>query len=470
VSKSILTYLLIILGCLGVSAQVDDSTVFLYDDFMNYVRNYHPITVQANLRIDQAENAITQVRGQLDPKLYSDLDQKDFDGKQYYSVWESGLKVPTWFGADFKVGYTQTSGEFLNPENTVPADGQMEIGVSVPVLRNLVYNDRRVAIEQARLLQAGTEQERRAIINELLYEATKVYWYWVQAHAEWRINAQSVEAARVRFIATRRSFFSGDKPAIDTVESLIQYQIRQFNTNESLLKFQNASLVLSNFLWYENQTPLELQESTVPPLPDIFELPVVAADSLQRFIATAAPFHPEVGQIQIALSGLDIQRKLNANNLLPELTVDYSLLSGSLDSWEDYGNSLATSNYKLGVSFSVPLFLRKERGYLDQVKAKIDETASKRELKIRQIENKIRASNNQLENLATQVLLYSQTYQNYESLYQAELRRFQIGESTLFLLNSREQKAIEARQKRAELLTKYQIAYQSIWYSGGVLE
>ena len=169
------------------------------------------------------------------------------------------------------------------------------------------------------------------------------------------------------------------------------------------------------------------------------------------------------------MNNLEIQRKLQANNLLPELTVDYSLLSGSLNSWENYANSLDWSNYKLGVSFSVPLFLRKERGYLNQVRAKIDETASKRDLKVRQVQNKIRASSNELDNLAKQVILYNQSYQNYEQLYQAELRKFQIGESTLFLVNSREIKAIEARLKRAELLTKYQTAYQGVWYSGGVL-
>jgi outer membrane protein TolC len=463
--------------CIGIGlfalqghAQQVDSTVFSYDAFIGYVRQFHPVIVQANLRVDQAENAVTQNQGLLDPKLYSDFNRKDFTGKQYYAVWESGLKIPTWFGADFKVGYERNTGEFLNPEQTVGTDGQMAIGVSVPLLRNLVYNDRRVAIQQAQIIQAASEQERAQAVNDLLYEATKVYWYWVNTHAAWRINAESVTAAQTRFEAVRTSFFRGDKPAVDTLESLIQLQTRLFNAQESYLAFQNASLVLSNFLWYENQTPLELQETTTPPLPDYFELPVMMPDTLTKLIDQAAFNHPEVTQINLAVNNLEIQRKLQANNLLPELTVDYSLLSGSLGSWENYANSLDWTNYKLGVSFSVPLFLRKERGYLNQVRAKIDETASKRELKVRQVQNKIRASANELDNLAKQVVLYNQTYQNYEQLYQVELRKFQIGESTLFLVNSREIKAIEARIKRAELLAKYQIAYQGVWYSGGVLQ
>ena len=462
---------IIFIWCLliGISAFSQDSAVFTYDQFMSYVRNYHPVIVQTDLRVAQAENATMQTRGQLDPKLYSNFNRKDFNNTEYYSVWESGLKIPTWFGADFKVGYDRNTGDYLNPENNVPVDGQLAIGVSVPLLRNLVYNDRRVAIQQAKLLQESTQQERKLAVNALLYEAAKVYWYWVNSHAAWRIHAESVEAAQTRFNAVRSSYLRGDKPAIDTVESLIQLQIRLFNTQEAYLAFQNASLTLSNFLWYEDQTPLELQPTTVPPRPDAFELPVVLPDTLSTLINQVAINHPEVNQINLEISNLDIQRKLQSNNFLPELTVDYSLLSGSLSSWENYANSLDWSNYKLGVSFSVPLFLRKERGYLNQVQAKIDETSSKRDLKVRQVQNKVRAANNELENLAKQVVLYNQTYQNYEQLYQAELRKFQIGESTLFLLNSREIKAIEARLKRAELLSKYHVAYQAVWYSGGVL-
>jgi outer membrane protein TolC len=467
-AKKFLTYLLVILAC-GASAQVD-STIFTYEEYMSYVRAYHPVLVQADLRVQQAEDAVMQSRGQLDPKLYSNFDEKDFDSKIYFDVWESGLKIPTWFGADFMIGYKSNQGDFLNPERNIPEVGQLAIGASMPLLRNLVYNDRRAAITQARVMQESTEEMRRLMINDLFFEATQVYWNWVNTHAAWRINAESVKAAQVRFEAVRTSFFRGDKPAIDTVESLIQLQIRMFNTQEAYLDYINAGLALSNYLWYENQTPLELQETTFPPMPNKVELPAIVQDSLNTFIQRAAPLHPEVNQINLFITNLDVQRRLSANNLLPELTVDYNLLSSQLNTFDSYANSLDWANYQVGLTFSIPLFLRKERGYLNQVKAKIDETASKRDQKVRQIENKILASSNKLDNLAQQINLFSQTYQNYETLYNAELRRFQIGESTLFLVNRREIKAIEARLKLAELLVKYQVAYQEIWFSGGALQ
>ena len=48
-------------------------------------------------------------------------------------------------------------------------------------------------------------------------------------------------------------------------------------------------------------------------------------------------------------------------------------------------------------------------------------------------------------------------YQNYIRLQRAEEIRFQNGESSLFLINARENKALEALQKLQELRAKYVI-------------
>ncbi|WP_221393492.1 hypothetical protein [Dyadobacter sp. NIV53] len=58
-------------------------------------------------------------------------------------------------------------------------------------------------------------------------------------------------------------------------------------------------------------------------------------------------------------------------------------------------------------------------------------------------------------------------YDNYQKLVQAEQIRFANGESSLFLINSRENKALEAREKLIELKTKYfQTAYSLQWSAG----
>jgi len=469
-AKVLVFLFLIIAGKSSFGQDNLDSLYFTYTDFMGMVGAYHPVVAQTKLRIEAAEQQIMGTRGMLDPKLYSDFNNKEFDGKNYYNKWKSGLKIPTWFGADFKVGYENNSGDFLNPENNIPIDGQLELGVSIPLLQNLVYNDRRVAIRQAQLMQEGTVQEQRLVVNDLLFEATKVYWYWVASYGLLQVHLESVETAKIRFNAVKSNYVNGYKPAIDTLEALIQVQNRTFNAQEAEVNFANASLLLSNYLWFENQTPLELLPSMVPPLPQQVNLPVLSTDSLQKFVLVASTEHPEVNQLKIALTSQDIQRKLYANNLLPDLNVDYSLLSGNASSWENATNDFGFENYKLGVSFVMPLFLRKERSYMNSIRLKTDETSLKLDLKQREVSNKISASYNKYITLGNQLVLYKQTVLNYQNLYLAELRKFNMGESTLFLVNSREQKTIEARLKLAELIAKYQQAFQAIWWSGGMLQ
>lgn len=57
--------------------------------------------------------------------------------------------------------------------------------------------------------------------------------------------------------------------------------------------------------------------------------------------------------------------------------------------------------------------------------------------------------------------------ENYEKLLAAEERKFSFGESSLFLINTRESKLIEAQLKQYELLTKYNMIRASFYRSLG---
>ena len=54
---------------------------------------------------------------------------------------------------------------------------------------------------------------------------------------------------------------------------------------------------------------------------------------------------------------------------------------------------------------------------------------------------------------------------NYERLYNGESTRFNIGESSLFLLNARENKVLETKQKLIEYKTKYLKGYQGLLWA-----
>lgn len=129
--------------------------------------------------------------------------------------------------------------------------------------------------------------------------------------------------------------------------------------------------------------------------------------------------------------------------------------------------SFQTDNHKIGVDLAFPLFLRAERGKLRQVQFKNQQTGLERQQAGRDIVNEVQRSWNELAALEKQIITQQQTIANQQTLVQAEVSKFQLGESSLFLVNSRETKLIDLLIKVEELRAKHQKALANLWYAAG---
>jgi outer membrane protein TolC len=72
-----------------------------------------------------------------------------------------------------------------------------------------------------------------------------------------------------------------------------------------------------------------------------------------------------------------------------------------------------------------------------------------------QILNKINAIKRELDSYLRQNDLTRIMVEDYETLVKAEERKFNLGESSLFLVNTRESKLIDAKLKAIELENQY---------------
>jgi outer membrane protein TolC len=117
----------------------------------------------------------------------------------------------------------------------------------------------------------------------------------------------------------------------------------------------------------------------------------------------------------------------------------------------------------------LPLRLSQGRGEYRAAKIKIQETSLDLMQTRLSISNKVRMYFNELANVQSQVRIAEANLDNYNRLYRGEDTRFRIGESSLFLLNSRENKVLESAQKLVELKTKFMKGYQAVIWSTGQL-
>jgi len=175
--------------------------------------------------------------------------------------------------------------------------------------------------------------------------------------------------------------------------------------------------------------------------------------------------HPKLISLGYKYEGLIVEKRLKANNLLPRVDLEYNLYSET----PGYIDSYTTSNYMAGLNVNFPLFLRKERGDLKLAKAKVQSAEFEIAATRVSLRNKIDAISQEMESYLLQNAMTENMVRDYETLLRAEERKFFLGESFLFLINSRESKLIEARLKANEIENKYFNSKASLFNTLGYL-
>ncbi|WP_435414990.1 TolC family protein [Polaribacter aestuariivivens] len=442
-----LIVLLCIISFSSLKAQEEAVSIMTLSEYLGYVKAYHPIVKQANLIINNSEAKLLKARGAFDPKIEVDYDKKQFKEKEYYNKLNGTFKIPTWYGIEFKANFEQNDGVFLNPENNVPLDGLYSAGVSVSVARGLLTNQRMASLKQAKYFNEQAKEDQQIMVNSILYDAAISYFNWLKTYNEKIVYNDFLNNAKIRFESTKRAFQEGDKPAIDTLEAGITLNTRKLNLEKARIKLVKSSLELSNFLWLNENTPIELKQNVIPDIGTFNTVDKTFNIALFNNEDFDIENHPKIKSLAFKIKSLDVDRRLKMNNLLPKIDLQYNFISPN----GDQINSFNTNNYKAGINFSMPLFIRKERGDLKLAKIKLQDKKLESETARVVIKNKIDAIQQELNSFTIQSDFTANIVRDYDVLLKAEERKFFLGESSLFLVNYREEKYIDSKLKAISL-------------------
>lgn len=429
-----------------------------YTEFLGYVKKYHPLVKNANLEINKAQANLMMARGGFDPKIEVDFSKKQFKDKEYYSILNSSFKIPTWYGIEIKAGFDNNEGIYLNPENTVPNQGLTSLGISVPLGQGLFINQRMADVRKAKLQMKLSQSERKLQAITVLYDASLAYFNWKKNFNEVKLYEAYNKNAGIRFKGIKTSIIEGDKPAIDSIEAGILVKNRRLNLEDSKLKLAKAKLELANFLWLENNIPFELSEELIPET----QLEFTIQESLKTNDLLNTDFsitnHPKINALQSKIDILNVEKKLKANMLLPKIDVGYSYLSEP-----SYIDNYQFQDYKIGLDFYFPIFLRKERGSLKLAKYKVQETEFALDIEKVQLSNKINAQRMEIESLQRQKELIKGLVEDHLTMLNSEERLFSFGESSLFLINTRENNLVSAQLSQIALENRFYVSNSELF-------
>ena len=431
--------------------------VLTQSEFHSLVSEHHPIAKQARLITERGEMAIAKARGSFDPKIVSNFDTKTFDGADYFQLWDTYVNFPTILNFDIKAGYERNSGQYLNPENKVPSDGLYYAGVSVPLGRGLIHNQRNINLKKSELTRQNLQNEAGSVYNNLLLDATFTYWNWYEAYRYLRLVQRNLRLISERFEGIRQGVLNGENAAMDSVESKIQLQKWTNDLRKAQVDFQNAQLKMETFLW---QIDLEINSLK----PDFILDPAIM--SLQNSLDQAIKYNPDLRSLKIQALDLELNRKMNAEMLKPELNINYNIFLQNANS--ETTNPGLANNYKAGFNFSFPILIRKERAKLQQVKIKMQETDLKIGQKSVELANKIDQLYAKAETLQAMVAQQEEMVLGYDMLLNGEKSKFDNGESSVFLVNNRENKKIEAEVKLIQLKADYGKTMSLLQWTTGI--
>ncbi|MDI1353579.1 MAG: TolC family protein [bacterium] len=435
-----------------------------YESFLANVMANHPLSKRAANTKEFGRLQNKAAKGNYDPQVVGDYSNKYYDGTNYYSVLNTELKQAVFTSQFVKVGYDYGMGSNLNPESSTPGRGLPYVGIEVGLLQGLQIDKRRAEVLKSREYIKYFDADQKIQINHLLYESSQSYFNWLFSARQIALNNHFMQVAYQRLIGIEALAKSGEKAAIDTVEASIFYQSRLLDLQNAILDNQQLSNELVGFNWQKNG----VRDTSVHYAPeDSLDVYFVKSKNLLSLIMEeSVDANPVLSKYTSLQNVLDIDKRLKKEMIKPVLNVNYNFLTLGTSNTDP---SLSLNNYKWGVNMAFPLLLRNPTNEF-----KLSKVVSQNN----QLEllDKRNALHYKMQGLKQNMTILIQQLQNAErltrynqQLVEAEKLKFTNGESSLFILNARENKLLEAELKLAEYKLKFIKNILTIIYLKGSL-
>jgi outer membrane protein TolC len=384
---------------------------------------------------------------------------KNFKNTTYYSKFNSKVSAQTPLGIRVSGGFDNTAGQFVNPEDNLPIQGLAFAGIEVPLGAGMFTDDGRALVKQKSFEIDGSELINTLEVNDYLLSAGESYWEWYASIMLLGVSQQALNQAIVRRELVNEKFKIGEAAAIDTLEAYINFQNRSAYNLKTRVNFLKKSNAIRDYIWAE-----DIKNKGLFPLVDLnynFSIPdsFLTSDMLLNHPAVLLlGIDSMITQVNLALAKEYFKPTVDLNLKLQELPSDFA----------EFNYSPSENNY-VGLNFSMPLFLRKQRAKSRQLQFKNTMISNKKDVVLTKLSNAQNAYSQNIVNLNTSVGIWETATANYKRLLDAENERLTLGESSLFIVNNRELRWIDSQEKYIEAYIEYRITILQYLHSLGIL-
>ena len=427
-----------------------------FTQFVKRVLATHPVVRQSNANIAAVRADRRVALGAFDPTLTVAFDRKAFGNTTYYEGSSAKLALPTPLGVDLTMSFERALGVYLNPERRTPSAGLLSAAVRLPIGQRLLTDERRTALAVANATLTAAVAERETTLNKLIAQAAKDYAFWYESELRGVVAREAVALSEFRLAATRQRVGAGEAAPIDTVEARLEVRQRAVVVLEAEQSVQIARAVMATY-WWNDSTRAETFSETLVPAPLLDTDPMQFAGGAQPIDTTAVSMwqsyvrmHPDVLRARARLELQLSTARLARQGLLPNAYVEMGALSPADEWWQ----SVDVGSSKISAGVSQSLLMLRERGKWAAANARTRMQYADVARVERDVEAAVRIANTDLQTVQRLLELQRLAVADARALQAAEQTRFSAGESTLFLVNSRDRAVLDESLKLTALVAK----------------
>lgn len=351
-------------------------------------------------------------------------------------------------------GYRLGSGDFdptFDGKRVTNHGGELALGARLPLLRGGSIDAARRDLWSSTLGREIAETE--LAMQRLVFEqsAAQAYWTWVEAGARLEVTRRLLSLAEDRQRAVQARAARGDISEMDAIDNERLVLRRRTLTISARRALEKSAIALSLFLRDADGRPLR---PLAQALPRSFPEPAAPLlGGLELDLQAALRGRPDLRRIAQERGQLAIELAYAENLRLPQL--DFSLTASQDLNRRRPSQTKGEFELTGGLEFSLPLQNRRARGKVLATRTKLEQLSDKERFLQEKVEAEVRDAISGLEAAFERVAQARQAARLAERLARAELRRFELGDTTVLVLNLREEGAAEAELREVGALSDY---------------
>jgi len=374
-----------------------------------------------------------------------------YDNERFDSIFEKPTEV---WGMNVYGGYRRGAGDFpiYYGEQVTTDGGEFRAGVQLPLLRDRDIDTRRAGLASADIGLTMADQSITLQKIETIKRATLTYWKWVAAGKRIEIVSSLLNTARERDEGLRERVLQGDVAEFERKDNLRSLLEREAQLIRAERAYQEAAIELS--LYYRDDLGVPVLP-TKNQIPKIIPPPALAEAFLgDELFKRALSQRPEVKILKFEQEQNEIDNKVAKNDLGTRLNM---LMEVS----KDVGGSDRTreqAELETGVVLEIPLQRREAEGRIEKTNAIRSRIENRMKFFTDRIVADVKDAISALENARGQIEIVRRELQYAKELEQGERYRFKAGDSTILIVNLREQATADSAIREISALAEYHSA------------